>query len=93
MPGKEEASAGGVDGSQEPCQLANNGRRLDPNGGNSSHGQRPLAPRSQQSFKARLRLPPLQPMAIARRSLDEWPRSRSDDIGEWPLPSAPAGGI
>ncbi|KAM3282029.1 hypothetical protein P3S67_027676 [Capsicum chacoense] len=91
MPGKEDASAGGVDGSQEPCQLANNGRRLDPNGGNSSHGQRPLAPRSQQCFKARLRLPPFQPMAIAHRSLGEWPRSRSDDIGECPLPSAPSG--
>ncbi|PHT48891.1 hypothetical protein CQW23_13099 [Capsicum baccatum] len=53
---------------------------LDPNGGNSSHGRRPLAPRLTQSFKARLRLPPLQPLAIARRSL-----------GEWPLPSTPSG--
>ncbi|KAM3345327.1 hypothetical protein P3S68_025036 [Capsicum galapagoense] len=44
---------------------------LDPNGGNSSHGRRPLAPRSTQSFKASLRLPPLQPLAIARRSLGE----------------------
>ncbi|KAM3236679.1 hypothetical protein P3L10_016716 [Capsicum annuum] len=44
---------------------------LDPNGGNSSHGRRPLAPRSTQSFKARLRLPPLQPLAIARRSLGQ----------------------
>ncbi|PHU18553.1 hypothetical protein BC332_14248 [Capsicum chinense] len=26
MSGKEDASAGGADGSQEPCQLANNGR-------------------------------------------------------------------
>ncbi|KAM3344932.1 hypothetical protein P3S68_024641 [Capsicum galapagoense] len=67
MSGKEEASAGGADGSQEPCQLANRGRiywwsaswlssrtslpwpnpdiekvGLDPNGGNSSHGRRPL---------------------------------------------------
>ncbi|PHT62342.1 hypothetical protein T459_33838 [Capsicum annuum] len=58
--------------------------------GNSSHGRRPLAPRSQQSFKARQRLPLLQPLAIARRSLDEWPRSGSDDIGEWPLPSTPS---
>ncbi|PHU18551.1 hypothetical protein BC332_14246 [Capsicum chinense] len=57
---------------------------------NSSHGRRPLAPRSQQSFKARQRLPLLQPLAIARRSLDEGTRSGSDDIGEWPLPSTPS---
>ncbi|KAJ8540351.1 hypothetical protein K7X08_030270 [Anisodus acutangulus] len=116
MPGKEDVSAGGADGSQDPCQLAN-GRRmywrsaswsssrtslpplnpdiekdgLDPNGvSNSSHGRRqPLTPRS--SFKARSCLPPLQPLAIARRSLDEWPRAGSDDIGEWgPLPSTPS---
>ncbi|KAF3625016.1 Protein-tyrosine-phosphatase MKP1 [Capsicum annuum] len=116
MSGKEDASAGGADGSQEPCQLANNGRMycwsaswlssrtslsplnpdiekdgLESNGGNSSHGRRPLAPRSPQSFKARHRLPLLQPLAIARRSLDEWPRSGSDDIGEWPLPSTLSG--
>ncbi|PHT62338.1 Protein-tyrosine-phosphatase MKP1 [Capsicum annuum] len=115
MSGKEDASAGGADGSQEPCQLVNSGRMccrsaswlssrtslpllnpdieqdgLESNGGNSSHGRRPLAPRSQQSFKARQRLPLLQPLAIARRSLDEWPRSGSDDIGEWPLPSTPS---
>ncbi|PHT49154.1 Protein-tyrosine-phosphatase MKP1 [Capsicum baccatum] len=116
MSGKEDASDGGVDGSQEPCQLVNSVRMycrsaswlssrtslpllnpdieqdgLESNGGNSSHGRRPLAPRSQQSYKARQRLPLLQPLAIARRSLDEWPRSGSDDIGEWPLPSTPSG--
>ncbi|KAF3671748.1 Protein-tyrosine-phosphatase MKP1 [Capsicum annuum] len=62
---KEDASADGADGSQEPSQLANSGRML--------------------------RLPPLQPLAIARRSLGEWLRSGSDDIGEWPLPSTPSG--
>ncbi|KAM3236684.1 hypothetical protein P3L10_016721 [Capsicum annuum] len=35
---------------------------LESNEGNSSHGRRPLAPRSQQSFKARHRLPLLQPL-------------------------------
>ncbi|KAM3236501.1 hypothetical protein P3L10_016538 [Capsicum annuum] len=110
------SSAGGADGSQEPCQLTNSGRMycrsaswlssrtslpllnpdfeqdgLESNGGNSSHGRRPLAHQSQQSFKARQRLPLLQPLAIAQRSLDEWPRSGSDDIGEWPLPSTPSG--
>ncbi|VFQ99391.1 unnamed protein product [Cuscuta campestris] len=56
---------------------------LDPN----AQSRRPLTPRSQQSFKGRSCLPPL---AIARRSLDEWPRAGSDDIGEWPLPSTPS---
>ncbi|KAF3630142.1 Protein-tyrosine-phosphatase MKP1 [Capsicum annuum] len=116
MSGKEDASAGGADGSQEPCQLVNSGRMycrsaswlssrtslpllnpdieqdvLESNGGNSSRGRRPLAPRSQQSFKAKQRLPLLQPLAIARRSLDEWSRSGFEDIGEWPLPSKRSG--
>ncbi|KAF3630138.1 hypothetical protein FXO38_27326 [Capsicum annuum] len=55
---------------------------LESKGGISSHGRRPFAPRLQQSFKARQRLPLLQPLAIARRSLNEGPRSGSDDIGE-----------
>lgn len=51
----------------------------------------PLTPRSQQNCKARSSLPPLQPLAIARRSLDEWPKAGSDDIGEWPGPPTPSG--
>jgi hypothetical protein len=51
----------------------------------------PLTPRSQQNWKSRSALPPLQPLSIARRSLDEWPKASSDDIGEWPLPSTPSG--
>ncbi|CAI9773979.1 unnamed protein product [Fraxinus pennsylvanica] len=61
------------------------------NNGNSGMGQRmppPLTPRTQHSFKARSCLPPL---AIARRSLDEWPKAGSDDVGEWPLISTPRG--
>ncbi|XP_072975163.1 protein-tyrosine-phosphatase MKP1-like isoform X1 [Typha angustifolia] len=50
----------------------------------------PLTPRSMSS-KARSSLPPLQPLAIARRSLDEWPKAGSDDLGEWPQPSTPSG--
>lgn len=50
----------------------------------------PLTPRSQQSNKARSGLPPLQ-LPIARRSLDEWPKAGSDDIGEWPQPPTPSG--
>ncbi|XP_076923164.1 protein-tyrosine-phosphatase MKP1-like [Bidens hawaiensis] len=46
----------------------------------------PLTPRA--SGKNRSLLPPL---SIARRSLDEWPKAGSDDVGEWPLPSTPSG--
>ncbi|XP_041000403.1 protein-tyrosine-phosphatase MKP1 [Juglans microcarpa x Juglans regia] len=69
----------------------------DPNGnvGNNNGQNRrfpvPLTPRSHQNFKARSCLPPLQPLAIARRSLDEWPKAGSDDIGEWPGPPTPSG--
>uniref|UniRef100_A0A0D9WC20 Protein-tyrosine-phosphatase n=1 Tax=Leersia perrieri TaxID=77586 RepID=A0A0D9WC20_9ORYZ len=38
---------------------------------------------------ARSCLPPLQPLNITRRSLDEWPRAGSDDVGEWPNPTTP----
>ncbi|WCJ19516.1 mitogen-activated protein kinase phosphatase 1 [Euphorbia peplus] len=69
---------------------------LDPNGNAVGNGQHrkypaPLTPRSQQHFKARSCLPPLQPLAIARRSLEEWPKAGSDDVGEWPQPSTPSG--
>ncbi|KAL2896382.1 Protein-tyrosine-phosphatase MKP1 [Bienertia sinuspersici] len=63
-------------------------------GSNGIQGRRfpaPLTPRSQQNCKARSCLPPLQPLAIARRSLDEWPKAGSDDIGEWPGPPTPSG--
>ncbi|KAK9284004.1 hypothetical protein L1049_012263 [Liquidambar formosana] len=62
-------------------------------GSNSGLNRRfpvPLTPRSQQS-KARSCLPPLQPLSIARRSLDEWPKAGSDDIGEWSQPPTPSG--
>lgn len=51
----------------------------------------PLTPRAQQNCKARSCLPPLQPLSIARRSLDEWPKAGSDDLGEWPQPPTPSG--
>ncbi|KAH0465802.1 hypothetical protein IEQ34_005905 [Dendrobium chrysotoxum] len=62
----------------------------------SSNGQfrrfppTPLTPRSNSS-KARSSLPPLQPLSIARRSLDEWPKASSDDVGEWLQPPTPSG--
>lgn len=69
---------------------------VDPNvnSGNTRVGvQRstPLTPRPQNNCKARSCLPPLQPLSIARRSLDEWPKASSDDIGEWPGPLTPGG--
>lgn len=67
----------------------------DPNGGNERQSRRfpppPLTPRSQQNCKARSCLPPLQPLSIARRSLEEWPMASSDDLGEWPQPPTPSG--
>ncbi|KAF9605834.1 hypothetical protein IFM89_018659 [Coptis chinensis] len=51
----------------------------------------PLTPRSQQNSKIRACLPPLQPLSIARRSLDEWLKAGSDDVGEWPQPATPSG--
>ncbi|CAK8540988.1 unnamed protein product [Lathyrus sativus] len=70
----------------------------DPNSGEGNNTNRrfpppPLTPRSQQNCKARSScLPPLQPLSIARRSLDEWPKASSDDIGEWPQPPITPGG-
>ncbi|KAI7753600.1 hypothetical protein M8C21_021434, partial [Ambrosia artemisiifolia] len=58
----------------------------DVNGGLNRRRPGPLTPRS--NSKGRSCLPPL---AIARRSLDEWPRAGSDDIGEWSIPSTPSG--
>ncbi|XVE99469.1 hypothetical protein REPUB_Repub03eG0201100 [Reevesia pubescens] len=69
----------------------------DPNGNDgSNNGQTrrfppPLTPRSQHNCKVRSCLPPLQPLSIARRSLDEWPKAGSDDLGEWPQPPTPSG--
>lgn len=70
--------------------------RGDASENSSSNGQfrrfppPPLTPRSHNS-KARSCLPPLQPLSIARRSLDEWPKASSDDVGEWLQPPTPSG--
>lgn len=36
-------------------------------------------------------LPPLQPLSIDKRSVEEWPSAGSDDLGVWPLPQTPRG--
>ena len=33
--------------------------------------------------------PPLQSLSISRRSVEEWPRAGSDDLGIWPQAPAP----
>ncbi|KAF8040749.1 hypothetical protein BT93_B2852 [Corymbia citriodora subsp. variegata] len=48
-------------------------------------------PRPQLNNKARACLPPLKPLAISRRNVEEWPRASSDDLGVWPHPQTPRG--
>ncbi|XP_030497082.2 protein-tyrosine-phosphatase MKP1 isoform X1 [Cannabis sativa] len=49
-------------------------------------------PRPQTNSKARsCLLPPLQPLSITRRNVEEWPRAGSDDLGVWPHPQTPRG--
>ncbi|GAV74935.1 Gelsolin domain-containing protein/DSPc domain-containing protein [Cephalotus follicularis] len=50
-------------------------------------------PRTQQYSKARSCLPPLQPLSITRRPVEEWPTAGSDDLGVWPNPQTPRGSI
>ncbi|XP_022956913.1 protein-tyrosine-phosphatase MKP1-like [Cucurbita moschata] len=50
------------------------------------HHIRNLVPNSN---KARSCLPPLQPLSISRREVEEWPRPGSDDLGVWPNPETP----
>ncbi|KAI3731068.1 hypothetical protein L1987_62251 [Smallanthus sonchifolius] len=69
-----------------PDSVKDGGEMNARNGGQNLRRPVPLTPRS--NSKGRSCLPPL---AIARRSLDEWPRAGSDDIGEWPIPSTPSG--
>ncbi|KAK4777828.1 hypothetical protein SAY87_018015 [Trapa incisa] len=41
--------------------------------------------------KARLCLPPLQPLSISRATAEEWPKAGSDDLGVWPNIQTPRG--
>ncbi|CAJ1854046.1 unnamed protein product [Sphenostylis stenocarpa] len=43
--------------------------------------------------KPRPLLPPLQPLSINKRSVEEWPSAGSDDLGVWPLPQTPRGSV
>lgn len=46
-------------------------------------------PKPQSTSKTRSCLPPLQPLSITRRPVEEWPRAGSDDLGVWPNPQTP----
>ncbi|XP_027366756.1 protein-tyrosine-phosphatase MKP1-like [Abrus precatorius] len=52
--------------------------------------RKPSAP---GNTKPRALLPPLQPLSINKRSVEEWPSAGSDDLGVWPLPQTPRGSI
>ncbi|KAK7247376.1 hypothetical protein RIF29_42258 [Crotalaria pallida] len=45
------------------------------------------------SNRPRSLLASLQPLAINKRSVQEWPSAGSDDLGVWPLPQTPRGSI
>lgn len=95
MLGKEDASSEG--GSLDPRHLSD-ARKSFWRSASWSSSRSSLPPlntesdgQSRRSGKARPCLPPLQPLSIARRSLDEWPKASSDDVGEWPVPITPGG--
>lgn len=50
-------------------------------------------PRPQPKSKARSCLPPLQPLSIAKRNVEEWPKAGSDDLGIWPNPPQTPRGV
>ncbi|KAL9226388.1 hypothetical protein vseg_002207 [Gypsophila vaccaria] len=52
----------------------------------------PCYPKAQPNSKARSCLPPLRPLSILRRNVEEWPKAGSDDLGVWPQPSTPGAG-
>ncbi|XP_065873572.1 protein-tyrosine-phosphatase MKP1-like [Euphorbia lathyris] len=52
---------------------------------------KPIPRPHQPNSKARSCLPPLQPLSIAHRPIEEWPTAGSDDLGVWPNPQTPRG--
>lgn len=74
-----------------PFSLEGNGTTEVPPDANAL----PSTPRAQehnQSNRSRAPLPPLQPLSIAKKSLDEWPSAGLDDLGgDWPaVPPTPS---
>jgi len=54
----------------------------------SPHSRKPPT-----NSKARPLLPPLQPLSINKRNVEEWPSAGSDDLGVWPIPQTPRGSV
>ncbi|KAL8150116.1 hypothetical protein V2J09_019924 [Rumex salicifolius] len=54
--------------------------------------RKPNPTRPQFNNKARSLLPPLQPLSVTRRNVEEWPKAGSDDLGVWPQPPSTPGG-
>ncbi|GAB4840481.1 hypothetical protein Ancab_021250 [Ancistrocladus abbreviatus] len=50
-------------------------------------------PKPQTNSKVRSCLPPLLPLSVSRKNVEEWPKAGSDDLGVWPLPMTPGGRI
>ncbi|MED6196950.1 hypothetical protein PIB30_052138 [Stylosanthes scabra] len=57
-----------------------------------SPSSRHKPPPQPPNTKPRPFLPPLQPLAISKRSVEEWPSAGSDDLGVWPIPQTPRAG-
>ncbi|MED6217869.1 hypothetical protein PIB30_021666 [Stylosanthes scabra] len=57
-----------------------------------SPSSRHKPPPQPPNTKPRPFLPPLLPLAISKRSAEEWPSAGSDDLGVWPIPQTPRGG-
>ncbi|GMH01550.1 hypothetical protein Nepgr_003389 [Nepenthes gracilis] len=47
-------------------------------------------PGPQNNSKVRSCFPPLQPLLVSRRNVEEWPKPGSDDLGVWPHPMTPS---
>ncbi|XP_058193804.1 protein-tyrosine-phosphatase MKP1-like [Rhododendron vialii] len=47
------------------------------------------SPRPKPNNKSRLCLPPLQPLWISQKNLEDWPKAGSDDLGIWPQAPTP----
>ncbi|XP_050898101.1 protein-tyrosine-phosphatase MKP1 [Lathyrus oleraceus] len=57
----------------------------------SPTSRKPLPTASSASNRPRSLLPPLRPLAINKRSIEEWPSAGSDDLGVWPQAETPRG--
>ncbi|XP_004504136.1 protein-tyrosine-phosphatase MKP1-like [Cicer arietinum] len=59
----------------------------------SSSNRKPPQPTAANNKKSRSLLPPLRPLSINKRSIEEWPSAGSDDLGVWPQSETPKGRV